>query len=62
MALKKYNLKIVYNVKTGEITHLSEHHSDLDIINFEVDGRLVRVPREMQKLIEDFYDDNLGIC
>ena len=61
MAVKKYNLKIVYDINTGEVTHLSESFSDLDKVNFEVDGRIIAVPEEMQVMINEIAEDILGI-
>ena len=61
MAKKKYNLKIVYNIDTDEITELKEEFSDLDSINFEIDGRIIKVPQELQDIIEEIHDDTLGL-
>ncbi len=61
MARKKYSLKIVYNINTDEIAELREEFSDLDSINFEVDGRVIKVPQELQDIIEEIHDDTLGL-
>tara|TARA_R100000152_G_C6753569_1_gene177331 strand:+ start:902 stop:1090 length:189 start_codon:yes stop_codon:yes gene_type:complete len=61
MAIKKYNLKIIYDTKTGDIEHLSEDFSDLDILNFEIDGKSVAVPKELQEMIQEICEDELGI-
>ena len=61
MARKKYSLKIVYNINTDEIAELREEFSDLDSINFEVDGRVIKVPQEQQDIIEEIHDDTLGL-
>ena len=61
MARKKYSLKIVYNINTDEIAELREEFSDLDSINFEVDGRVIKVAQELQDIIEEIHDDTLGL-
>ena len=62
MAVKKYSLKIIYNVNTGEITHLSESFSDVNKVNLEVYGEVIEIPLEMQEMIEEMCEDILGVC
>tara|TARA_R100000808_G_scaffold24907_2_gene59244 strand:- start:1819 stop:2145 length:327 start_codon:yes stop_codon:yes gene_type:complete len=61
MAIKTYELRIVYDTETGEVEHLSEDFSDADTLSFEIDGRLIKVPRKLQKLIDRICDCGLAI-
>ena len=58
--VREYVLRIVYNIETGEIEHLSE---DVDKgCAFEVDGDLVSLSTEFTDYLEKHLDsDILGI-
>jgi hypothetical protein len=58
--VKEYVLRIVYNVKTGEIEHLSEY-GDIGY-SLDVAGETLTIPDEMGKFLEEQVDSSvLGI-
>lgn len=58
--VREYVLRIVYNIETGEIEHLSEYVDKG--CAFELDGELISLSSEFKKYLEDHLDsDILGI-
>jgi len=58
--VREYVLRIVYNVETGEIEHLSEYVDKG--CAFELEGELVSLSSEFKEYLEDHLDsDILGI-
>jgi len=60
--IKQYILKIIWDMNEDELLHLSEEFSDLEQFNFEVAGKKVRPPKEMQKYLKDLPDFTLGLA
>ena len=59
---KEYILRIVWSNNSDEIEHLSESYSGVERIRFEVDGKFVEPPEDMQKILRNHSTDILGIC
>jgi hypothetical protein len=58
--VREYVLRIVYNIETGEIEHLSEYVDKG--CAFELEGELVSLSSEFKEYLEDHLDsDILGI-
>jgi hypothetical protein len=58
--VREYVLRIVYNIETGEIEHLSEYVDKG--CAFELDGELLSLSSEITKYLEKHSDSNvLGI-
>ena len=60
--VKKYKLVIKYDISTGEVLRLSEEFSDLEVFKININGRIMEMPEEMQKLLGEGYEDTLGVC
>ena len=58
--IKKYILKMIWDMNKDELMHLSEEFSDLDKLNFEIDGKIIAAPEGMIKYLVD-TDQILGI-
>jgi hypothetical protein len=60
--IKKYILRIIWDMNEDELLHLSEEFNDLDTIKvkFEVDGKDIEIPKEMLKYLNK-YDETLGL-
>ena len=61
MQKKRYRLTIMWDPVSGEVTHLSEEFSDLDNIVFEINGFRLKIPKELQKEMEDINIEILGL-
>ena len=58
--IKKYILKMIWDMNKDELMHLSEEFSDLDNLNFEIDGEIIAAPEGMMEYLVD-TDQILGI-
>ena len=58
--IKKYILKMIWDMNDDELLHLSEEFSDLDKLNFEIDGRIIAAPEGMIEYLID-TQEILGI-
>jgi len=58
--IKKYILKMIWDMNKDELMHLSEEFSDLDKLNFEIDGEIIAAPEGMMEYLVD-TDQILGI-
>jgi len=58
--IKKYILKMIWDMNKDELMHLSEEFSDLDKLNFEIDGEIIAAPEGMIEYLVD-TDQILGI-
>lgn len=58
--IKKYILKMIWDMNKDELMHLSEEFSDLDKLNFEIDGKIIAAPEGMMEYLVD-TDQILGI-
>lgn len=59
--IKKYILKMIWDMNKDELMHLSEEFSDLDKLNFEIDGEIIAAPEGMMEYLVD-TDQILGIA
>ena len=58
---KEYVLKIIYDGKTDEITHLSEKISD-NLFTIEIDGEDIPITSEMaQYMLKHLDSEELGV-
>jgi len=58
---KRYVLTIVWNPETGEIEHLSEEFSDLEVISFEINGHKLDLDDDLIEELESMNTEILGI-
>jgi len=59
--IKKYILKMIWDMNDDEILHLSEEFSDLDKLKFEIDGEIIAAPEGMVEYLTD-TQEILGIA
>ena len=59
--LKQYILKMIWSMEEDELIHLSEEFSDLETFTFDIGGRKVRPPQEMQKILNEIDQWILGL-
>ena len=59
--LKQYILKMIWSMDEDELIHLSEEFSDIETYTFDIDGKKVKPPKEMQKILNDLDDWTLGM-
>lgn len=51
---------MIWDMNKDELMHLSEEFSDLDKLNFEIDGKIIAAPEGMMEYLVD-TDQILGI-
>ena len=59
-AKKEYILKIIWSADKDELNHLSEEFSDIETFRFEVNGKMIDIPKDMRKYLDE-YDLTLGL-
>ena len=60
--LKQYILKMIWSMEEDELIHLSEEFSDLETFTFDIGGKKIIPPKDMQKILNDLDNDwTLGL-